>query len=220
MKTPEPAKLHQHFQDPRLQNYFTQIVNTAVTFRGNVFVPSHGIPRRSSLSPFFGALYLAALDQALEGRQGLQYFRYMDDILILAQTKRQYQRARKILFTTLKTLALTLSPSKTCMGAIDKGFHFLGVKFEVPRSPQTKIQVSVQIHPRSCARALGKVKVLRNDAVHPAIVQRYLIRWATWWSDAIQSVGVMRLLWAWVFHALRRDPAAAWLARGLRWRWP
>ena len=72
------------------------------------------------------------------------------------------------------------------MGVIDRGFHFLRVKFEVPRSPQRKIQICVQIHPRSCARALDKVIAMRNHAAHPATMQRYLVRWAAWWSDCVQ----------------------------------
>jgi RNA-directed DNA polymerase len=127
---------------------------------------------------FLGAVYLSRLDQRLEKLKGIQYFRYMDDILVLAQTRHQYRRAKKILFEVLKELKLYLAPSKTWMGTMDHGFHFLGVMFEVPRSPQAKLQASAKIHPRSCARALDKVNALRNNAIHPAIMQRYLIRCA------------------------------------------
>lgn len=58
------AQLHREYQDPRLQNYFDQIVNHAVCHDGEIFLPTHGIPRRSSLSPFLGALYLRDLDRA------------------------------------------------------------------------------------------------------------------------------------------------------------
>ncbi len=129
-------QLLQHFQDPRLHHYFTQIVNTAVDRNAEVFVPK-GIPRRSSLSPFFGALYLSSLYQAFEQRKGIQYFRYMDDIVIIAQTKRQYQQAKRSLYQVLASLELTLSPSKTRMGPMTNGFHCLGVLFEV--QPSNKI---------------------------------------------------------------------------------
>ncbi len=208
-------QLHRHFQDPRLQNYFEQIVNCVVDRGGDVFNPTFGIPRRSSLSPFFGALYLSSLDQALQNRNGIQYFRYMDDILILAQTRHQYRRAKKILFQILHDLKLEVSPKKTRMGLIGDGFHFLGGLFEVPRSPQDKSQVSVQIHPRSCARALDKINAMRKNAVHPATMQRYLIRWASWWSDTLMSAAVMSLLYSWVLHTAARDPTAMWFGRGL-----
>ena len=51
-------QVYEHFDDPRVHQYLTQIITTAVDDGGNVFVPTQGIPRRSSLSPFFGALYL------------------------------------------------------------------------------------------------------------------------------------------------------------------
>ena len=51
-------QVYEHFDDPRVRRYLTQIITTAVDDGGNVFVPTQGIPRRSSLSPFFGALYL------------------------------------------------------------------------------------------------------------------------------------------------------------------
>ena len=86
------------------------------------------------------------------GRQGIQYFRYMDDIIVLAETKRQYRKARKILYRILDELKLKLSPHKTKMGALSI-FHFLEVNFELPRSVQNETQVKVTIHPRSCIRA-------------------------------------------------------------------
>jgi len=209
------AQLHQHFQDPRLVNYFSQIVNIAIDKKGDVFVPSTGIPRRSALSPFFGALYLSSLDQALTKRKGIQYFRFMDDILILAQTERQYRRAKKILHGVLASLELTLSPSKTRMGAIEHGFHFLGVQFEVSRNPQAKNQFMLRIHSRSCKRALDRVNAMREDSVHPAMMQRYLVRWGEWWSKSCPSMSVVSLLLAWVELTLARDPTSVWIGRGL-----
>jgi len=101
------------------------------------------------------------------------------------------------------------------MGKFNKPFHFLGVLFEVPQSLHDKTQVSLQIHPRSCRRALDRLKAMQQDAVHPATKQRYLIRWASWWSDAIQSIGILSLIVSWVRFTAVRDPTAVWLGRGL-----
>jgi RNA-directed DNA polymerase len=145
----------------------------------------------------------------------MEYFRYMDDIIILAKTKRQFKRAKKILYRVLDKLELKLSPSKTKMGRLDNSFHFLGVLFEVTRIPQTKTMVSVRIHPRTCLRALDRLKAMQKDAVHPAIMQRYLIRWASWWSHTIESMRIFSLLLTWVHYTAGRDPTAVWLGRGL-----
>jgi hypothetical protein len=41
------------------------IINHVVNNGGYVYAPERGIPLRSSLSPFLGALYLVPLDRAL-----------------------------------------------------------------------------------------------------------------------------------------------------------
>ena len=207
-------QVKQHFNDPRTVQYLETIITSAVDDGGNVFLPQQGIPRRPSLSPFFGALYLSPLDEAFEKREGVVYARHMDDVIILCKTKRQYQRARKILFTILKKLKLKLSSSKTWMGALTKGLHFLGVRFDVAKH-KVKNQNRVEIHPRSCARALDKVKSLRGDAVHPANIQRYLVRWAFWWAHTVKPLSLLGLLHAWVDHAREREPVLAWFGTGL-----
>lgn len=105
-------QLNASFQDPRLQDYFQQIVTAAIDRQGVLYTPTKGIPLRGSLSPVFGALYLTPLDRAFEQRRGVFYLRYMDDIVILAETHTQYKRAQKILFQQLRFLKLTLSPTK------------------------------------------------------------------------------------------------------------
>lgn len=118
------AQVNQAFDDPKILNYLNAIITTAVDDGGRVFLPSQGIPRRSSLSPFFGALYLSPLDKAFAAKKGVVYLRFMDDILILFQTKRQFQKGRKTLFSILRSLKLSLSPHKSWMGKLTRGFHF------------------------------------------------------------------------------------------------
>ena len=81
-------QLEQHFMDPILLRYLKDIVTIGIDYGGNILLPASGIPVRSSLSPFFGALYLSELDQAFTKRKGVFYLRYMDDIIILTKTKR------------------------------------------------------------------------------------------------------------------------------------
>jgi RNA-directed DNA polymerase len=57
-------QLFQHYQDPRLHHYFKAIVGCAIDKGGHIELPTKGLPRRSSLSPFFGVLYLSSVDQA------------------------------------------------------------------------------------------------------------------------------------------------------------
>jgi len=208
------GQLFKHFDDPILRDYLEAIVTIGVDKDGQVFLPTQGIPRCSALFPFFGALYLSALDEAFAHRDGIFYRRYMDDIIILIDSERRYRRAKKRLFKILQTLRLQISPHKTRMGKLAPGFHFLGVDFEVPRSPQRKTQVSMTVHRRTCCRVLDRVKAMRQDAVHPARIQRYLIHWATWWHSVV-GLGKIALLEQWIGYTAGCQPDAVWLGRGL-----
>ena len=99
------------------------------------------------------------------------------------------------------------------MGRLAQGFHFCGVQFVGTQTPQQS-QVKQTVHPRTCQRALDRVKAMRSDAVHPANIQRYLIRWATWWS-AVVCLKREELVRLWVKQTVAHAPPAAWLGRGL-----
>ena len=208
-------QIQQHYHDPKVLRYLNDIVRNAVDNQGDVFLPRQGIPRRSCFSPFFGALYLLPLDRAFEQRQGCLYVRFMDDVLILFETQRQFQRGRKTLFNILRTLKLSPSPQKTWMGKLSKGFHFLGVGFSSATSEAKNQRLCISIHPRSCARALDKVKALSSDAVHPANIQNYLANWASWWTRTVRPLTFSALLFDWIVHTRARDPAKVWLGSGL-----
>jgi len=119
------------------------------------------------------------------------------------------------MFQVLQKLKLKLSPAKTKMGRLKHGFHFLGVDYQVTRIPGSKIHLNATVHSRTCARAMDQIIALQDDAVNPAIRQRYLIRWATWWSHTIQTNQTNNVLFDWVRFAQARCPTVAWLGRGL-----
>jgi len=52
-----------------------------------------------------------------------------DDILILCKTKRQLNRARRRMMEVLLERHLSLSRKKSRIGAIEFGFHFLGIDY-------------------------------------------------------------------------------------------
>lgn len=62
-----------YFTDPRLLKYLENIITTAIDVGGEVKVPKLGIPRGSSLSPIFGALYLSKLDLAFKQNTGISF---------------------------------------------------------------------------------------------------------------------------------------------------
>jgi hypothetical protein len=101
------------------------------------------------------------------------------------------------------------------MGKIQTGFHFLGVQFSASQNPKTKSQaMAASIHSRSCHRALDKVRTKQTDAVHPAHIQRYLLRWSTWWARIVCPLTALDLIRSWVIHTESFEPDSVWLGRG------
>ena len=212
-------QVQQNFDDPRLLKYLSDIINISVIKDATVFTQNKGIPRRSSLSPFFGALYLSPLDKAFDKIKGVCYFRFMDDIVILAETKKQYLKAKRRLQNILFKLKLSLSKHKTKMGKLEFGFHFLGVNFAVSQNQQSKIHAVVSIHNRSCYRALDNINRMREGAVYnPAYAQGYLSKWAKWWSKTgspyFSYIDCLRY-WVQLVARSKFSSPSAWLGSGL-----
>ncbi len=121
-------KLHKYIDDRIILNYVWQFLNRCVEWGGLYQDIKRGIPRGSSLSPLLGALYLLELDQEMEGLD-VKYFRYMDDILILAPTRWKLRKAIRVLNQTFNELRLEQHPDKTLIGRTERGFDFLGYHF-------------------------------------------------------------------------------------------
>ena len=159
-------QLEARYDDPRLLNYFKLIVEYTIDRFGQIIHAEKGIPRQSSLSNFFAAVYLSPLDQAFENRPGTFYLRYNDDILILCTNKKQFLKAKRTVYQVLDQLKLTLSKRKSRMGPLDKGFHYLGLNYSpqvVPdpvsrnQDDDRQIRWQVSLHQRTCHRAIDKL---------------------------------------------------------------
>ena len=97
--------------------------------RGGLFRDHHqGIARGCPLSPVLGAFFLRALDERLE-RLPVFAVRYMDDVLILAESRWKLRRAVRVLNQTFAELGLSKHPDKTFIGRVERGFDFLGYRF-------------------------------------------------------------------------------------------
>jgi len=86
---------------------------------------------------------------------------------------------------------------------------------EVSRNPQRQTQVAtVDIHDRTCRRAVDKVQALLQDSVHPSIIQRYLSLWASWWYS-VTKLERFALIYRWVSFTGRFQEGSVWLGRGI-----
>ena len=135
-----------HYDDLKLITMLKNVIQNPIDTPYGYKNPDQGIALRGPLSQFFSGLYLKPLDDAFN-QMDVTYLRYQDDILILCRTKRQWNRCRRRLMNILHERHLRLSRKKSLMGAIEMGFHFLGISY-LPT--QTEDHTN-NIHERDCA---------------------------------------------------------------------
>jgi len=227
--------LRKNFNDPIVLNYLEQIVTIPINQNGAILNPTLGIARRSSLSPFFGALYLSELDRVFENLSGIFWIRYMDDGILLASSKRKFLKAKRQLQQVLAKLKLRCARSKTKMGVLTSGFHFLGIEFKLkdqlrskadalkmlaPQSQASQTHLQILLHERSCQRAQEKLTFMGAGSESPEKAQRYLSAWSKWWSRTAPPIKRSDCITRWIDRVLCKDPGLAWLGTGLLYLLP
>jgi len=120
-----------------------------------------------------GAFYLLELDRRLESLE-VKYFRYMDDILILADTRWKLRKAIRALNQTFDGLKLARHLDKTAMGRVERGFDWLGYHFK-PHG----ISLAAKTLANCASKAL---RLYEQEPPHLRVrrLGEYLRRWQGW----------------------------------------
>lgn len=88
-----------------------------------------GISLGSPLSPLWANVFLHRLDRSL-AEAGWPSVRYADDFLVFSETCAEGEAILPVVGRMLEALKLRYEPSKTNVTSFEKGFEFLGVRFE------------------------------------------------------------------------------------------
>lgn len=112
------VKLHGHVRDRAIKSYVWQFLNRCVEWGGTYKDIRRGILRGASLSPLRGAFYLLDLDRKMEALD-VKYFRYMDDILILAPIRWKLKKAIRVLKERFKSWTSTPTRPLTGVSRMD-----------------------------------------------------------------------------------------------------
>jgi RNA-directed DNA polymerase len=150
--------------------YLGQFLNRGVEWGGLYQDIRRGIPRGAALSPRLGAFYLRELDRRLESL-GVKYFRYMDDLLILAATRWKLRTAIRELNRTFAGLKLGKHPDKTARGRVERGFDFLGYHFH-----PSVLSLAAQTR-ANCARKPLRLYEQEPPHLRARRLGEYLRRW-------------------------------------------
>lgn len=143
---------------------------------GGLFADNRtGICRGCSLSPLIGAFFLDELDREL-AKHPVFYIRFMDDIVILAATRWKLRRAVRAMNEQFAVLGLEQHRDKTFIGAIERGFDFLGVHFGA---------AGTRIADSAIERFMQRATRLYEREPDGVRLGQYCTRWSTWaWSTS------------------------------------
>jgi len=154
-----------------------------------------GLTAGGSLSSLLGALYLQPFDMAFErlmadGR--IFYRRYMDDIVILAETRNRLRAAIRTVHRTLAPLMLRLhDKQKRYIGRTAKGFDFLGYRLH----PKRLLRPSSE----SVHRMKERDRRLYEQGASMTRLRRYVSKWWSWLRGGLAGLvfrkGGMRRYW-------------------------
>ncbi|EBI7650076.1 transposase, partial [Salmonella enterica] len=111
-------------------------------------------------SPLMGASLLYHIDCGFSDREGIYYARYMDDFLILTQTRWQLRRCIAQLNDSLDVSGFEQHPDRTYIGRITRGFDWPGAWFEpgsaglAPRSLRLHRERCLRLYEQACRQGL------------------------------------------------------------------
>ncbi len=111
--------------DGNILDLVEKFLTAGVMEDGVVTTTMLGTPQGGVLSPLLANIALNFLDWHLD-ELGYRFVRYADDFVVLCQTERHAKEAQTQIEPFLRTIGLSLSPTKTKITTFLQGFTFLG----------------------------------------------------------------------------------------------
>jgi RNA-directed DNA polymerase len=121
--------LRAEIADGNILDIIETFLESGVVEDGILVPTTLGAPQGGVISPLIGNIILNYLDWTLQ-QSGYVFVRYADDLVILCKTAAQAENALTTTVETLKDLELEHNPEKSKVTTFNKGFQFLGFKFD------------------------------------------------------------------------------------------
>jgi hypothetical protein len=176
------ASLTRKIASPPIVDLFMRAIEQSAAPEGRKAdsTSTSGVPQGLAISNGIAELSLAHLDSSLRKRDGLAYFRFVDDILILLprrSTNKLVMDIKQLMaLAGVKIHPVKLGANKSSVGRIADSFEYLGYKFVWPRVTVRSGSVS-RIEGR-LARAFTGYKYARQraggDAARVEVAKRRL----------------------------------------------
>lgn len=142
-----------------------------------------GITKGCPLSPLLGAVYLGGLDRTLGAycqQRQLKYLRFMDDWIVLCNTRNQLRTVVRLMNGELDKVRMTKHPFKTYIGRIkEQGFDFLGYRIA------NKSLNGLVVAWSTWVKHHAKLKQLYEQNVPTQAIAEYVRRWHIWAKSGV-----------------------------------
>jgi hypothetical protein len=165
-----------------------------------------GIPQGNAISSFLGNIFLKPVDDFFDfhlDKSRILYFRYMDDIRILAKTREEARQAALALEEQIRSCQLNLQTSKTKLVSADDAMKMITdrrlIKLDglLPRYKERKLtRERLLIELQEVARDRGDsrdARSIRGTKPLDGLNLRVLRRWAATHYEAKSAVPVARV---------------------------
>lgn len=123
------------------------------------FSGKHGLPQNRDTSSFLSNILLSSVDREME-KKGYDYYRYVDDIRIIADSELHAKRALQDLIRQLRTVGLNINASKTEILAPDTSKEKLAEYF--PSQDSTTNAINYMWQSRSRRLVIRSVTYIFN----------------------------------------------------------
>ena len=126
----------------------------------SIVTEQKGAMAGTPISPFLANVYLKDVDELFAQKQ-VWYFRYSDDILIVADSMEELEKYKELLYQKIREHFLELNPLKVQISQAGGAFEFLGLRFdgnEVDLSDSTMNKIKAKIKRKSHALRRWQLK--------------------------------------------------------------
>jgi retron-type reverse transcriptase len=130
------SRLGSKIRDPKIKALIHSAISTptVTASKASDSNTDRGIPQGLAISNILAALYLKNIDKQLKSISDIQYYRYVDDVLIFCNSSNS-TNITKLVISKFKRIGLDIydpekAPEKSSIGPISNGFSYLGYSFK------------------------------------------------------------------------------------------
>jgi len=198
--------VNKKISDGKVLKLVRKFLKSGVMEDGQIQTAEIGSPQGGVISPLLMNIYLNEFDQEMKGK-GIRIVRYADDILILARSRREAGKYRRIATQILEQeLKLKVNQEKTSITSIYEGVAYLGFTIYLN---------NVIIHPERIQKFKDRVREITKSTQGrnlEGVIQKLnsVIRgWSNYFGIA-NCKRIFKELMAWIRRRLRMKKMKEW----------